>query len=68
MRKYHIHIKADTDEMVKEELREVAHILVSLREATKKWDKEYGYQNRALKKKWEAKADEWINKHKVFDQ
>ncbi len=68
MRKFRVHIKADTDEKVKEELREVAYIITGLREATKKWNKEFGYQNKLKMQQWEAKSDEWINKHKVFEQ
>lgn len=68
MRKYRIHIKADADDKVKEELREVAYIITGLREATRKWKSEFGYQNKLRMQQWEAKADEWINKHKVFEQ
>lgn len=64
--KYRIHIKADSDEAVKEELREVAEIITGLRESTKKWQEEFGHQNKGIKEKWEKMADAWINKHKVF--
>ncbi len=67
-KKFRIHIKAETDEAVKEELREVAFIITGLRIATEKCKR--GYQTVLVREKeaWEAKADAWINKHKVFEQ
>lgn len=66
--KYRIHIKADTEEAVKEELREAALIITGLRDATEKCKK--GYQSQLVRDKenWERRADEFINKHKVFYQ
>lgn len=64
--KFRIHIKADTDDEVREELRQAAFILTGLREATKECMR--GYKTDAVKKKqlFEEKADEWVNRHKVF--
>lgn len=66
--KFRIHIKAETEEQIKEELREVANILTGLRESTKKWKAYYGQTNRNSMKHWEEKADAWINKHKIYYQ
>lgn len=65
-RKYRIHIKADTDQAVKDELKEVAAIITGLRQATevtKRTHKTSLIRDREL---WEAKADAWINKHKIY--
>lgn len=64
--KFRVHIKADTEDAVKEELREVAEILTGLRESTKKHNEEFGFKNKIEKEKWEARADQWITRHKVF--
>lgn len=64
--KYRIHIKADTDQALKEELREVAEIVIGLRESTKKWQIEYGSIAKGEKEKWEKRADAFINKHKIL--
>jgi len=66
--KYRIHIKADTDEAVKEELREVAAIITGLREATEKSKRSYKTALVREREMWEAKADAWIKKHKVYYQ
>lgn len=67
-KKYRIHIRADTDEAVKEELRKVAWIITGLREATEKSKRSYKTALVRDREAWEAKADEWIKKHKVFYQ
>lgn len=64
--KYRIHIKADTDAAVKEELREVAAIITGLREATIACTRGYNTASIHAKRKYEKLADEWIKKHKVF--
>lgn len=67
MRKaFRVHIKADTEAEVKEELRELTYIAIGMREWQKKWEDQYGAVNKAEKKKWEAKLDAWINKHKII--
>mgnify|MGYP000732855766 CR=1 FL=1 len=66
MRTFHIHIKADSDEDLKTELKEAAYILTGLHESTKKWQSEYGSQNRADMQRWQNKAQEWVDKHKKF--
>lgn len=66
MRKFRVHIKAETEDRIKEELRELAYIAVGLRESQKKWGKEFGSVNKKEMKKWEARMDDWINKYKVF--
>lgn len=64
--KFRIHIKAETDEIIKEELRELTEIITGLRESTKNFNEHFGHRNRMNKKAWEEKADAWINKHKVL--
>ncbi len=64
--KYRIHIKAETDETVREELREVAFIITGLREATERSKRTYNTSAVRDREEWEKKADAWINKHKVF--
>ena len=66
-RKYfRIHIKGGSDEIIREELRELTDIVVAMREAQKKWKDEFGATNRARAVEIEKLADEWISKHKVF--
>lgn len=67
-RKYRIHIKADTDGAVKEELREIAEIITGLRNATELSKRSYKSSYVRDREMWEAKADAWINKHKVYYQ
>lgn len=67
MLKYSIHIRADTDEQLKNELREITNIVMGMREAQKLWKDVYGCAARLQKERWEKKADEWIEKHKVDD-
>ena len=64
--KYRIHIRADTDEAVKEELREIAAIVTGLRQATEQSKKTHKTSLIREREEWEAKADAWINKHKVY--
>jgi len=66
--KYRIHIKAETDEAVKEELREVAEIITGLRQATELCKRSYKSSLVRDKENWEARADAWIKKHKIFFQ
>jgi len=65
-KKYHIQIDASTPEEVKTELQEVAHILTGLREHQIQWQNNYGSQYLKGKVYWEAKADQWINDHKII--
>lgn len=65
MPKYHIHIPVDNFEDVEKELQELAYILTGMREWQKKWKAEYGANNRVQKEKWEARADDWIKRHKI---
>jgi len=67
MRTYHIHIKAETEAEVKEELKEAAALIAGLRTTTKKWQLHFGSENRKQMRRWEEKADAWINKHKVIN-
>lgn len=39
---------------------EMAHILLNLRAATKRWEVEYGSGPKDLKKKWEKRADDYL--------
>ena len=66
MQKYHIHIKAETDEELKEELRETAFILAGLHEAIEEWQTIFGAPAKVKKNLWMAKAKEWIEKHKTY--
>ena len=63
---FKIHIPAETDEELRDEVRELAHILTGLREAEIKWNREYGAANRARLKYWQDKADQWIENHKQY--
>ena len=40
--------------------------MTGLRKWQKKWKDEYGANNRYNMQKWEAKADAWIEKHKII--
>lgn len=64
--KYRIHIKADTDEDIKEELREIAGIITGLRQATERSKRAYKSSLVREREAWEAKADAWIQKHKIY--
>ena len=67
MRKtFRIHIKAETESEVKEELKELAYLATGMREWQKKWKEDFGYANKENMKAWEKKMDEWIEKHKIF--
>lgn len=63
---FRIHIPAETDEQLKSEVQGLAHILTGLREAEKKWNREYGADNRSRLKYWQDKADAWIENHKQY--
>lgn len=39
---------------------ELAHILMNLRRATKRWDEEYGSEAKNKKKAWEKRADDYL--------
>ena len=64
--KFRIHIKAESESEMKEELRELTYIAVGMRQWQKKWETHFGSVNKEAKKRWEEKMDEWINKHKIF--
>jgi hypothetical protein len=65
-RKFHIHIKASTEEQLKDELKELAYIITGMRQAQKRWHNEFGSASLKQRKEWEEKADEWIEQHKTF--
>jgi hypothetical protein len=50
------------------DLDELAHILLNLRHHTRRWDEHFGSVNKDNKKRWEAAADRWIEKHKKPDE
>ncbi len=66
MRPFKIHIKCENESDMKEELRELAYLATGMREWQKKFDSQFGANNREKKKHWEAKMDAWLNKYKVF--
>lgn len=47
------------------ELAELAHIMLNLRQYTRRYDTHFGYDNRNNKRRWEEKADQWIARHQV---
>lgn len=68
MRKYHIHIKCESEDDLKEELRECAFILTGLRDAELKRKEgliPYSTANERIRS-YQQQADEWIAKHKIF--
>ena len=68
MRKYHIHIKCESEGELKEELRECAYILTALRDAEIKRAEgfiSYSVANNTIRE-YRKQADEWISKHKTF--
>lgn len=66
VRKFDIHIKANTDEELKAALAEAAFILTGLSEAINHFDTTFGGPAAARKSEWKKKADEWKAKHKVY--
>jgi hypothetical protein len=46
------------------ELEDLTHILTNLRYWTVKWETEHGAVNKERKKHWEARADDWMEKHR----
>lgn len=54
----------EVDDPMKE-LAELAHIVLNLRHHSRLFDTHFGFQNRINKRHWEAKADRWVNEHKV---
>lgn len=46
-------------------LLELAYIVKHLRESSNKWQIHFGSTNRNIMRGWEAKADDWIEKHIV---
>ncbi len=67
MRTYHIHIKAETTQDLEAELKDLAAIMAGLRTSTKKFQTHFGAENRRNMRYWEAKADAWIDRHKVLN-
>ncbi len=65
-RKFRVHIKCDTDEEIKEQLRTATEILVKMREAQIKFKAEFGYVNKSKMHEAEADADAWIETHKIY--
>jgi len=63
--KYHIHIKANTDELVKEELKESAHLLTGFYEAVKDFDENFGHERAKSKREWKERVSKWIDKNKI---
>lgn len=63
--KFKVHIKAETESEISEELVELTYIAVGMRQWQKKWEEHYGAHNRASKEYWEAKMDAWIAKNKI---
>lgn len=51
------------EEDYKDKLIELSNILLKLREKTKYWQEHFGGANRVAMKRWEDKADEWINNY-----
>jgi hypothetical protein len=45
--------------------REALHILVNVRHHTKYWDEHYGALAKTAKKKWEARADDFLERLKA---
>ena len=66
MQKYHIHINANTDEELREELREAAFILAGFTEAMIMWEGGYGSEAKKKKHLWLEKAKEWVEKRKII--
>lgn len=55
-------ITINTDEELVQLTKDLLHILVNLRSATKDWQEHYGYRRGEKKKMWEGKADDLISK------
>ena len=66
MRKFDIHIKANTEEELKAALSEAAFILTGLSEAINHFDNTFGAPAAEKKNYWQKKADEWKARHKVI--
>jgi len=66
MRKYHIHIPAESNDDLEIELAEVVKILTGLIEAVNDFDKNYTGFAARKKKHWKIKANNWIEKHKII--
>jgi hypothetical protein len=56
-------VKIITAQTAEQELFALAEILYKLRYHSAKWHEQFGAANRANKKYWEDKADQWINQH-----
>ena len=54
-------IKTDNAE---HDIVELAEIVFNLRRTTKFWEEHYG-NSKIPKKKWEARADDWVNKKMI---
>jgi hypothetical protein len=65
MKKFKINIDSEDPEVLKEEVKELAFILTGLRETTKFWQDHFGAENRNRMRRWEEKADAWIEQHKI---
>ena len=68
MQKYHVHIKADSESDLKEELREAAFLLTGLYESVEASDKSYGGAAKQVKNEWKAKVKAWVEKRKTYIQ
>jgi hypothetical protein len=44
---------------------ELAHILLNLRQHTKRYDQQFGITCRRRKQYWEEKADKWLTDHRI---
>lgn len=65
MKKFSIHIPANSDEELKAALAEVAYILTGLFESVKRYDDTWTGPAATNKRFWKEKASEWVDKHKV---
>jgi hypothetical protein len=56
-------LKVNSEEELLQKASNLFHILVNLRDKTKKWENHGGYINRQNRKYWEKKADEFIKEN-----
>lgn len=61
-------IRITTGEGATKEYLELAQILINLRITTKYWQTYYGSVNRVEMKRWEDRADKWIEEHKIVNK